>query len=103
MAHAANTRQRFDMWAIIVDTAEPSAGGRRLRRDRALARKAEPRLRRLLVDSELRRAELHDLQRRLDRGHRIARAPSRRAFLPSRAFGAADETQPHAVFDELGR
>ena len=52
---------------------------------------------------ELRRTQLHDFQRWLDRVHHIARAPSGRSFIARRAFGAADQAQPQAVLDELSR
>src|SRR4030095_7247699 len=66
-----------------------------------LACTAAPRLQPLPAPRNLRRTQLHDFQRWLDRVHHIARAPSGRAFIARRAFGAADGAQPPAVLDEV--
>src|SRR5580700_6988636 len=77
-----------------------SAMGRPLRRNRALARQAQPRFQLLPIDAELAGLKLQDLQRRLDRADDLASAPSRRADVARWTFSAADQAQPCTAIDE---
>src|SRR6516164_9864733 len=76
---------------------------RRLGRNRALARQTQPGFQLVAMDVELARAELQDLQRRLDRVHDFARASSWRADIPRRPFSASDQAQPYAAVGHCGR
>ncbi len=76
--------------------------GQRLRRNRALARQAQPGFQLLPIDAELTGAKLQDLQRRLDRVDDLARTSSRRADIARWTLCAADQAQPCAAVDEPG-
>src|SRR5262249_14921226 len=77
--------------------------GRRLRRNRALARQAQPSFQLLPIDAELAPPELQDLQRWLDRIHDLVRAPSRRADHSRRSLRAGAQAPPYAAIDKPRR
>ena len=70
-----------------------------LRRHRALARQAEPRL--CIGTAELGRSQLNDLERRLDGNGDLTCRAARRSDLARRTFRAADQAQPQTARREL--